>query len=75
LNGDSFKLSQGTQWGRELADYVSDIRDQEAKAGTYLEQTLTKIERQIVFVLHNSQPFIDYRLSVEDLDPATLEIT
>ena len=74
LNGDSFKLSKGTQWGQRLADYVSDIRDLEAETGTYTEQTLTKIERQILFVLHNSQPFIDYRLSIENLDLTTLEI-
>ena len=74
LNGDSFKLSKGTQWGQRLADYVSDIRDLEAETGTYTEQTLTKIERQILFVLHNSQPLIDYRLSIENLDPTTLEI-
>lgn len=74
LNGDSFKLSKGSQWGQRLADYLSDIRDLEAKAGTYSDQTLAKIERQILFVLHNSQPFIDYRLSIENLDPASLEI-
>lgn len=73
-NGDSFKLSKGSKWGQRLADYLSDIRDLEAKDGTYSEQTLTKIERQILFVLHNSQPFIDYRMSIEKLDPISLEI-
>ena len=75
INGESFKLSKGEEWGQRLADFISDTRDSEWKAGTYSEQALSKIERQILFVLLNSEPFIDYPGSIRNLNPASLEIT
>ena len=72
--GEVFRLSKGAEWGRRLADSLCDKRGSEAQEGTYSEQTLTKIERQIRYTLRNSQPFIDYPLSVENLDNTALEI-
>ena len=74
LSGESFKLSKGNEWGTKLANYLGDERESESQAGTYSEQKLTKIERQILFALRNSQPFIDYPLSIENLDHSSLEI-
>ena len=73
-NGESFQLSKGPEWGARLADDLSDRRESEAKAEAHSEQTLTKIERQILFALRSSQPYIDYPLSIENLDQSTLEI-
>lgn len=74
LNDELYTLSKGTEWGERLSDYLSDKRESDAKAGVYSESCLPKIERQILFVLKNSDPAIDYRLSVKHLDPTTLEI-
>lgn len=72
--GEEFKLSKGTEWGRRLADLLSDKRDTEAKAGWDWQEKLTKIERQILKVLRGSQPNIDFPLSVERVDPKSFEI-
>ena len=74
LHGEPFKLSKGIEWGQRLGDHLSHTRDSEAKAGIYSELSLSKIERQTLFVLRNSEPFIDYPLSIENVDPTTLEI-
>ena len=74
LNGEHYTLSKGAEWGERLSDYLSDKRESDAKAGVYSESCLSKIERQILFVLKNSDPAIDYRLSIKHLDPTTLEI-
>ena len=73
-NEEEFRLSKGTKWGKRLADCLIDARDSEYEAGTYSEQSLSKIERQILFILRNSEPFIDYPGSIRNLDPASLEI-
>ena len=73
-HGEVFKLSKGTEWGKRLGDHLSDKRESEAEVGVYPEPTLSKIERQTLFVLRNSEPFINYPLSIKNLDPTTLEI-
>ena len=73
-NGEPFQLSKGPEWGTRLADHLSERRASEAKAEAHSERTLTKIERQILFALRNSQPLIDYPLSIENLDQSALEI-
>ena len=74
MKGERFKLSKGCEWGKRLADHLSDKRKCEAEAGVDSERTLSKIEQQTLFVLRNSQPFIDYPLSIKNLDLSTLEI-
>ena len=76
LNGEKqFKLSKGAEWGKRLADCLLEMRDSEWKSGTYSEDALTKIERQVLFMMRNSEPFIDYTGSIQNLDPASLEIS
>ena len=74
-NGERFQLSKGHEWGKRLADHLSGKRESEVEPGVDSEGTLTKIEQQTLFVLRNSQPFIDYPLSMKNLDFSTLEIT
>ena len=74
LRGEQFKLSKGTEWGSRLADHLINQGNLEAENGTYSDQTLTKIEQQIFVVLRGSQPHIDFPLSMERLDPRSLEI-
>lgn len=66
FNNEQFKLSKGTEWGERLADLLFETRDS--------ERELTKMERQIQFVLRASQPFIDYSMSIKNLDTSSLEI-
>ena len=68
LNGECYTLCKGTEWGERLGDYLSDKRESDAKAGVYSESCLSKIEGQILFVLKNSNPDIDYRLSIKHLE-------
>ena len=75
LNGESFRLQKGSEWGRRLADYRNCTRIQEIESGVYLESKLSKIERQILAVFRGSQPHIDYPISIEEVDPSNLEIT
>ena len=76
LNGEKeFKLSKGAEWGKRLADCLLETRNSELESGTYSGNTLTKIERQIFFIMRNSEPFIDYPGSIRNLDPTSLEIT
>ena len=76
LNGENqFKLSKGAEWGRRLADCLLETRNSELESGTYSELTLPKIERQVLFILRNSEPFIDYPGSILNLNPTSLEIT
>lgn len=74
IKGEDFRLSKGTAWGWRLADLLSEKRDFEARAGWDWQESLTKIERQILKVLRGSQPNIDFPLSVESVDPKSLEI-
>lgn len=74
LNEEEFELHKGTEWGTKLADFLFDRRETEANADGYSEDTLTKMERQVLKVLRGSQPAIDFPLSVERIDPKTLEI-
>ena len=75
LNGDrQFKLSKGAEWGKRLADCLLKTRNSELDSGTYSEHTLTKMERQILFIMRSSEPFIDYPGSIRNLDPSSLEI-
>lgn len=67
-------IHKGTEWGNRLADYLSDQREQEYLQGTYLEERLSKIERQVFSILRNSEPYIDYPRSIEKLSPSNLEI-
>lgn len=76
LKGEKqFKLSKGEEWGKRLADCLLEMRDSEWESGTYSEDALTKIERQVLFMMRNSEPFIDYPGSIRNLDPASLEIS
>ena len=76
LNGEKeFKLSKGAEWGKRLADCLLETRNSELESGTYSEHTLTKIERQLSFIMRSSEPFIDYPGSIRNLDPTSLEIT
>ena len=76
LNGEKqYKLSKGAEWGERLADCLLETRDSELESGTYSEHSLTKIERQLLFIMRNSEPFIDYLGSIRHLDPTSLEIT
>ena len=74
LHGEGYKLSKGTDWGNRLAELLSDKRDAEVHAGEYSEDSLTKIERQILMVLRGSEPGIDFPLSIENLDHKSIEI-
>ena len=69
-----YRLSKGTDWGNGLAELLSDKRDAEVHAGEYSEDSLTKIERQILMVLQGSEPGVDFPLSIENLDHKSLEI-
>ena len=75
LNGEKqFKLSKNAEWGKRLADCLLETRNSEPESGTYSEHTSTKIERQLLFIMRNSEPFIDYPGSISNLDPTSLEI-
>ena len=73
-HGEQFKLSKGTEWGKRLADHLSDERERESMRGAYSEETLSKIERQVLYILRNSQPHIDYPRSVKNPELDRLEI-
>lgn len=73
-SGEIFWLSKGYEWGKRLADFLSDMREREVNSGNYSEDSLSKIERQILHVMRASQPVINYPRSVEDLDMSVLEI-
>ena len=73
-SGECFRLSKGQKWGQRLADVLSDKRDKEVKAHTYSEDALMKIERQILLVLRDSSPMVDFPLSLERRDLQSLEI-
>ena len=74
LNGESFKLGKGRQWGKRLSSMLVDKRISEIKNGGYSEQALSKVERQVLYILRNSQPEIDYPLSIVHLNAGNLEI-
>ena len=74
MNGEQFKLSKGKEWGERLANHLISERASQAKVGGGPAQGGSKIERQIRSVIRNSEPFIDYPMSLENLDPAKLEI-
>ena len=65
-NNEQFRLSKGAKWGERLADLLFDTRDS--------GRELSKMEQQMQFVLRGSQPFIDYPMSIKNLNPAALEI-
>ena len=71
---EQYRLSKGEEWGKRLADHLMDTRDSEWAAGTYSEQALSKIEKQVLYIIQNSQPDIDYPKSMENFDSASLEI-
>lgn len=73
-HGEQFKLSKGTEWGKRLADHLSDERERESMRGAYSKETLSKIERQVLYILRNSQPHINYPGSVKKLALDSLEI-
>ena len=72
--GEMFKLSKGKEWGDRLGTFLSSKRDDEFKSGVYSEEALTKIEQQVLRVLRGSEPAIDYPLSIQEIDPSSLEI-
>lgn len=74
MANEQFELGKGVQWGERLANHLVEKRESEYGAGTYSKAMLTGIEQQIFGVQWSSEPFIDYRLSVDDLDPSKLEI-
>lgn len=73
-HGEQFKLSKGTEWGKRLADHLSDERERESMRGAYSKETLSKIERQVLYILRDSQPHIDYPRSVKNPALDSLEI-
>ena len=74
MSGHDFELGKGIEWGSRLANYLNDKRESEYQAGTYSEDRISGVEKQIFRVQWSSEPFIDYRLSVGDLDSSRLEI-
>ena len=74
MAGEEYKLSKGIEWGERLADHISVHRESQAEMGTYSECTLSKIERQTLCVLRDSEPAINYPLSIKELDTSSLEI-
>lgn len=74
LNDVQFKLSKGKEWGERLATYLISARASQTEREGGSPQVKSKIERQIDYVIRNSEPFIDYPGSIERLDPAQLEI-
>ena len=73
-HGEGYKLSKGADWGNRLAEFLSDKRDAEFQAGKYSENSLAKIEKQILMVLRGSEPRVNFPLSIENLDHKSLEI-
>lgn len=73
-SNETFRLSKGHEWGMRLAHFSSDKREVEYASGDYSEERLSKIERQILYVMRASQPHINYPRSIEDLDISELEI-
>ena len=55
--------------GRRLADHVIEPRLPQTEGGELSMNGLLRIEKQLFFVIKNGQPYIDYALSVENLDP------
>ena len=75
LNGEKqYKLNKGAEWGKRLANCLLETRNSELESRTYSEHTLTRIERQLLFIMRNSEPFIDYPGSIQNLDPTSLEL-
>ena len=74
MAGEEYKLSKGTEWGKRLADHISDQRESEASAESLSEHTMSKVERQTLRILQDSQPAINYALSIARLDTNSLEI-
>ena len=72
--GESFRLTKNKEWGIRLADFAFDLRVSEPQADDFDEDQVSKIERQIQYVMHGSQPIISYPISVEDIDITKLEI-
>ena len=70
----SIQVKKGRIWGSKMADYLSDYRDNQISNGTYSEESLSKIERQILAVSRYSQPFVDFSLSIKNISPHGLEI-
>lgn len=73
-NGEWYRLSKNGEWGRRLADHVIAPRLPETEGGEFSMSDLSRIEKQIFYVIKNGQPYIDYTLSVENLDRERLEI-
>ena len=73
-HGEQYKLSKGKEWGKRLADQLIGERGCEPLRGAYSEEALSKIERQVIYILRNSQPHINYPGSVKNLDLDSLEI-
>ena len=67
-------IHKGEEWGCRLADYLSNHREQQYLDRVYSEERLSKIEEQILTILQDSQPYIDYPLSIEKLNTMNLEI-
>ena len=74
LNREEYRLSKNVEWGIRLADHVIEPRLPETEGGEFSMRDLSRIEKQLFFVIKNGQPYIDYALSVENLDPERLEI-
>ena len=69
-----FAVAKGREWGQRLGTYLSRKRDEEAQQDQYSEDSFTKQERQIFGIFRASQPFIDYALSIKDIDFKALEL-
>lgn len=74
MSGHDFELGKGIEWGSRLAKFLNDKRESEYQAGIYSEDRISGFEKQIFRVQRSSEPFIDYPLSISDLDSSRLEI-
>ncbi|MDE0133081.1 MAG: hypothetical protein OXM62_09950 [bacterium] len=72
--GESFALGKGAKWGRRLADQLIERIEAEADSDERRDEDLSSIEQQIRQVHWSSQPFINYPLTIQEIDPDELEI-
>ena len=70
----NFHIEKGKEWGERLADFLSHKRDRQVGLGTYSENDLSKIERQIFLCYRVSQPYINYPMSIDHLEITELEL-
>lgn len=73
-NSVPFWIDKGQEWGERLARHLTLLRESQLEAGQYTEDGLTKIERQIFWVLRASEPNINYPLSIRNMNADSIEL-